>query len=217
MTDHKAGDQPALKAKPPTWPGRSRDVQARLRGLTPNAVLLICDVVVLFALSMWGGLVLIKLFSLPPPRVDLGQVAFAEVRTEVPPAPPLPPVIPLHSVLFPNGSSSISGDQRNLLASFAKGLRDCAGTRSVTVLGSASSVPYRGDVDDAKNTTLSGRRAEVVAAYLHRLGVSVIDPEQGRRPRRFDDIRTSAFSPRAAEALNRRADVILVRDECSPR
>jgi hypothetical protein len=217
MTDQNAADNPVAEGRPATRPARFRGVQTHLPGVTRDAVILACHVIVVFALSMWGGLVIIKLFSLPTPRVNFGEVAFAEVRTDVPPAPIPPVLLPLHSVLFANGSRMISADQRSLLASFAKGLRDCAGMRSVTVIGSVSSAPFRDDPDNTKNTTLARRRAEAVTAYIRQFGVSVVDPEEGRRPRRFDDVRTAAFSPRPAEALNRRADVILIRDDCSPR
>jgi hypothetical protein len=216
MTEQAGVDSSVVESQPTTVPNPDRS-ENRLSYATLNTAILVSSVIGIFALSMWGGLVLIKLFRLPVPHVDIGGVAFAEVRTEVPP-PPAPQILwPLHSVLFANGSRSISLEQRNLLAAFAKGLKDCAGIRTVTVIGSASSARYAGDVSDTRNATLARLRGEAVAAYLRSREVSIVDSEEGRRARRFDDVRTNVSSPRAAEALNRRADVIVVRDDCSQK
>lgn len=180
--------------------------------------LLAIEVLSIAIVTMIGALVFVRFFDHRLPPVVFGPVAYSET---LPPPIPLPQPEPppgivnaTYSVFFSNGSSTIDAVSGHFLRSLAEGLEDCPGIQ-ISVIGSTSSLPYRGDPKDAKNAELGLKRATKVSSYLHRFNTSLSPQVRDvSLKRRYYDVRTDPQKPRPSERLNRRVDLVLNEANC---
>lgn len=200
---------------PDAAPGEVADAQ-KVEG--SHVMLLVIEALSIAIVTMIGALVIVGFFDHRLPPVVFGPVAYSETLPPPIPLPqPEPPpgiVNPTYSVFFSNGSSMIDDVSARFLRSLAGGLEDCPGVQ-ITVIGSTSSLPYREDPKDAKNTDLSIKRATKVSNYLHHFNTS-LSPQVRDVPlkRRYYDVRTDPKKARPSEQLNRRADLVLNDANC---
>jgi outer membrane protein OmpA-like peptidoglycan-associated protein len=188
------------------------------RSTSANVAWLVLEAVSVAAVAFAVTLVVTAVFKRTLPPVVFGPVGLFENK-QPPPQPPVEPALPdpTFSVFFANAASSVGGHNTRYLTILGQGLRDCADLH-VRISGSASSVRYYDDADDAKNTALANGRARNVAAFLHNvspdLALDVVT--LSAVPRRYDDIRKSKAAQRATERLNRRVDIYVGNSECRP-
>jgi outer membrane protein OmpA-like peptidoglycan-associated protein len=190
----------------------------KVKGHFSYVPFLVVEALSIAIFTMIGALVIVGFFDHRLPPVVFGPVAYSET---LPPPIPLPQPEPppgivnaTYSVFFSNGSSRIDDVSGRFLRSLSDGLADCPGIQ-ISVLGSTSSLPYRGDPKDAKNTELSIKRATKVSNYLHSYNTS-LSPQVRNVPlkRRYYDVRTDSKKPRPSEQLNRRVDIVLNEADC---
>jgi len=157
-----------------------------------------------------------------PPVFSGAPVFLNRVTPPQPPPPPIPPppsvisIKPSITVFFPNARGVMDPDEVSRLDRIALALRQCT-FKAVEVYGSASSTPFLNDPNDDQNVDLARIRAEAVAGRLN-----FINPSMNAKAvpftkvkRLYADLRTADSIENPLEALNRRADVVLIDPSCA--